>query len=227
MNVDSAKGSRVYTPVTLRLYDWWVLNISNRYAWRCPTEQILLPHFQRHLSKNHLDIGVRTGWYLANSTQALERVSLLDLNPVSLDAAAGRIGTGRVTDRVRHDVFKPLPAEMKDRYDSVSLFYLLHCLPGEMSLKSIALANIKAAVTQGGTVYGATILGNGVEHNAFGRKLMNVYNKKGIFGNQHDSLSSLKMALQQHFREVEIQLHGTVALFAARDKISGEAKSAA
>ncbi|MCX8956028.1 class I SAM-dependent methyltransferase [Erwinia psidii] len=219
MRIDSAKGSRVYTPLSLKLYDWWVLDISNRFAWRCPTQQILLPHFRRHLGKNHLDIGVGTGYYLAQLSGSLQQVSLLDLNPFSLTSATERIGTSRITKTIRHDVYQALPSELTERYDSVSLFYLLHCLPGDMSLKATALANIKSAVTQNGTVYGATILGSGVEHNAFGRKLMSVYNKKGIFGNQTDSLLNLKAALQQHFREVDITLHGTVALFAATDKI--------
>ncbi|EGP1514729.1 SAM-dependent methyltransferase, partial [Salmonella enterica] len=31
-------GAKVYNPFTLSLYDWWVLNISNKYAWKCPTD---------------------------------------------------------------------------------------------------------------------------------------------------------------------------------------------
>ncbi|AXF75922.1 class I SAM-dependent methyltransferase [Erwinia tracheiphila] len=218
MRVDSARGSQVYTPLTLKLYDWWVLSISNRFVWRCPTEQILLPHFQRYLATNHLDIGVGTGYYPAQSSDLLKKITLLDLNSFSLHSAAQRIGTARLTESIRHDVFVPFPAEMADRYDSVSIFYLLHCLPGDMALKAKVLENIKSAVTQNGTVYGATILGRGVEHNTFGRRLMTVYNKKGIFSNQSDSLPDLKAALQRHFREVDIQLHGTVALFAVRNK---------
>ncbi|MEA7571661.1 CoA transferase, partial [Salmonella enterica subsp. enterica serovar Virginia] len=38
-----------------------------------------------------------------------------------------------------------------------------------------------------GTLFGATILGKEVPHNAFGKKLMAVYNKKGIFSNTNDS----------------------------------------
>lgn len=219
MSTDSIKGAQVYTPLTLRLYDWWVLSISNRFAWRCPTNHILLPHFQRYLGKNHLDIGVGTGFYLEHSSHSLQNISLLDLNPASLNSAAERIGTARVSEVIKHDIYQQLPTELADRYDSISLFYLLHCLPGEMTTKKRVLENIKSAVTQNGTVYGATILGSGVEHNAFGRKLMRVYNKKGIFSNAGDSLSELNTALQLNFREVDISVKGTVALFAARDKI--------
>ena len=36
-------SAAVYSPLTLALYDAWVLQISNRYAWRCPTRTELLP----------------------------------------------------------------------------------------------------------------------------------------------------------------------------------------
>ncbi|HHC4742384.1 TPA: SAM-dependent methyltransferase, partial [Escherichia albertii] len=39
---DSAK---VYNPVILKIYDWWVLSVSNRFAWRCETSKHLLPHY--------------------------------------------------------------------------------------------------------------------------------------------------------------------------------------
>ena len=45
---------------------------------------------------------------------------------------------------------------------------------------------------------------------------MDVYNKKGIFSNRHDSLDGLKHALAQHFREVSIEVVGCAALFSAR-----------
>lgn len=56
-------GAKVYNPFTLSLYDWWVLNISNKYAWKCPTDTRLLPFFLHHMGETHLDIGVGTGYY--------------------------------------------------------------------------------------------------------------------------------------------------------------------
>ncbi|MGE9550143.1 class I SAM-dependent methyltransferase [Erwinia amylovora] len=220
MRIDGTKGAKVYTPVTLKLYDWWVLSLSNRFAWRCQTQGFLVPHFRRHLGENHLDVGVGTGYYLEKLHPYLQEVTLLDLNAASLTSAARRIDPSRLMNCLQHDVFQPLPPELHHRYDSVSLFYLLHCLPGDMATKAAAIGNIKAAVTQNGTLYGATILGYGVSHNAFGRKLMAIYNRKGIFSNTQDSLSELEAMLHQHFREVEVSLQGTVALFAARDKIA-------
>ncbi len=48
MQNNSTKGAKVCLPLTLRLYDWWVLSLSNSFAWRCQTDGILPPHFRRH-----------------------------------------------------------------------------------------------------------------------------------------------------------------------------------
>lgn len=87
-------GAKVYNPFTLSLYDWWVLNISNKYAWKCPTDTRLLPFFLHHMGETHLDIGVGTGYYLKHAP-ATHAISLMDLNPDSLKIAASRVGVIR------------------------------------------------------------------------------------------------------------------------------------
>ncbi|VEB59195.1 type 12 methyltransferase [Salmonella enterica subsp. enterica] len=69
------------------------------------------------------------------------------------------------------------------------------------------------ALKPGGTLFGATILGKEVPHNAFGKKLMAVYNKKGIFSNTNDSADTLRSVLDEHFAKVTLEQHGAVALF--------------
>ncbi|MGQ8714499.1 hypothetical protein [Klebsiella pneumoniae] len=105
-NVD--EGTKIYTPFTLKLYDWWVLSISNSYAWHCPTKEILLPYFLQNLRPNHLDIGVGTGYYLAKAP-ANYNISLMDLNKASLKTASARIGKARIRyilgDGVMHNSF--------------------------------------------------------------------------------------------------------------------------
>ncbi|EJF30453.1 MULTISPECIES: methyltransferase [Enterobacteriaceae] len=213
MQNNTHAGVRAYNPITLKLYDWWVLKISNQYAWRCPTDTVLLPHFKVHTGENHLDIGVGTGYYLPHLPATVE-LSLMDLNTSSLQAASAKAGH-RIKDHLQHDVFKPLPQSWHDRFDSISLFYLLHCLPGSLNDKALAIDNIARALKTEGTLFGATILGEGVAHNAFGRKLMNVYNKKGIFSNRQDSAGLLRDVLTARFERVDVKIEGTVALFTA------------
>ena len=85
----STDGAAVYSPRVLKIYDRWVLGFSNSYAWKCPTAGVLLPFFRKHLSADHLDVGVGSGYYLAHSpARPGQQVTLLDLNENSLRAAA-------------------------------------------------------------------------------------------------------------------------------------------
>lgn len=217
MNTKTRDGIKAYTPLSLKLYDWWVLRVSNRYAWKCSTERHLIPHFRNNIKNNHLDIGVGTGYYLT-FTPDFCNISLLDLNTSSLEAANARVRRSRVKESILHDVFNPYPSHMREQYDSVSMFYLLHCLPGEMSDKSEVIANASDVLTKEGRLFGATILGDDAGHNMFGRKLMKIYNKKGIFSNRTDNAEVLASVLSRYFYHVEITLKGQVALFKAERK---------
>jgi SAM-dependent methyltransferase len=213
----TSAGAAVYTPLTLRVYDWWVLGMSNRFAWDCPTRDVLLPFFRQHMGHRHLDVGVGTGFYLAAATPPRDtRLVLMDLNLESLHRAQGRAGL-TLTRLVHHDVMEPFPADVGQGLDSVSLFYLLHCLPGPMVRKTRVFANIKGHLAPGGVVYGATILGDDANHNALGRRLMRIYNSKGIFGNHADTVDGLEQALASHFWWFTIRVVGKVALFEARE----------
>ncbi|MFK0380254.1 class I SAM-dependent methyltransferase [Pandoraea sp. NPDC090278] len=217
LNHDTQAGAAVYTPLVLKIYDWWVLEFSNRYAWRCPTRSVLLPFFQQHLSANHLDVGVGTGYYLAHSSFSTEqKVALLDLNRNSLESALTRIAHLQPL-LIQEDILKPSGALGHQRFDSISLFYVLHCLPGNMPDKAAIFELLHRHLTADGTLYGTTILGGDeVVHNWLGRRLMKLYNRKGIFGNQHDTLADLESALSRYFAKVSVQQYGRVALFTAK-----------
>jgi SAM-dependent methyltransferase len=214
--LDTQAGAAVYSPWVLKLYDAWVLGISNRWAWQCSTTDVLLPFYRKHVGARHLDVGVGTGFYLEHAGFGpAQNLSLLDLNENSLRTAAARLGRADVSWFVQ-DVMQPLSALGDRKYDSIALFYLLHCLPGDMAAKACVFEHLKPHLAEGGVLYGATILGDAAGHDAFGRKLMSVYNKKGIFGNRGDTLEGLEQALRGHFADVEVKQHGKVACFTAR-----------
>ena len=215
--IDSELGAAVYSDRVLKIYDRWVLGFSNHYAWKCPTKAVLLPFFRQHLSTNHLDVGVGSGYYLAHSSDKPEQqVTLLDLNDNSLRAAGSRIAHLQPS-LVRDDVLQPSGALGDRKFDSISLFYLLHCLPGNMAEKgSKVFSTLGPHLSSGGVLYGATILGDEVNHNGLGRRLMGLYNRKGIFGNQHDTQTDLQSVLTEHFAEVAVWKVGKVALFTAQ-----------
>ena len=80
----------------------------------------------------------------------------------------------------------------------------------------MAFDHLKAWLAPGGVLFGASILGREVPHNAGGRALLKLYNAKGIFGNANDSPGDLRRTLEARFERVEIELVGCVALFVVR-----------
>lgn len=211
---DTEAGQAVYSPWVLRVYDFWVLALSNRLAWRCSSPRILA-HYDAHVGARHLDVGVGSGWFLDRARfPGSPELWLLDLNANSLRFTAERVARYQPKS-VRADVLAPvdLPA---GHFESIALNYLMHCLPGGFESKGAAFAHLAPALAPEGVLFGSTILNVGVDHNLFGRKLVSVYNDKGIFGNASDDLEGLRAALERSFEIVDIEVVGTVALFSAR-----------
>jgi ubiquinone/menaquinone biosynthesis C-methylase UbiE len=216
--VDINKGHAIYTPMILRIYDLWVLDISNTWIWRCP-KNVIKDQFNQYTTPNHLDIGVGTGYYLKQYRwPAKAQLSLMDLNPNCLNVTKNSLQD--LSPKVYlHDIFQP--SEMLlHQFDSISMNYLLHCLPGNMQTKSTAIANAVSMLTPGGVLFGATILADAHLHTSLSRSLCAFYNKKGIFSNDKDTLETLHRVLEQHLINVEIKVVGCVALFKGnRDRV--------
>jgi 2-polyprenyl-3-methyl-5-hydroxy-6-metoxy-1,4-benzoquinol methylase len=210
-----AAGQAVYTRRVLRAYDFFVLGVSNRVVWRCPTPR-LLAHYDAHVTANHLDVGVGTGFYLDHCRfpSAAPRIALVDLNPETLDFASHRIA--RYEPIVyRRNVLEPFSVDGR-RFDSVGVNYLLHCLPGSMQVKSVVFDHLKQHMNPGAVIFGSTLLSDGAALGWLARGLMKAYNKKGIFSNRHDTWADLERALESRFRDVSMQSVGCAAVFAAR-----------
>jgi hypothetical protein len=68
----------------------------------------------------------------------------------------------------------------------------------------------------GARVFGATIVQGSAPRSRPAQALLNLYNRKGIFSNADDTVEALNAALRKRFRDVEVSLKGTVALFEAQ-----------
>jgi 2-polyprenyl-3-methyl-5-hydroxy-6-metoxy-1,4-benzoquinol methylase len=210
-----AAGQAVYTKRLLRAYDFLVLGVSNRLIWRCPTSK-LLAHYNRHVTANHLDVGVGTGYFLdrCRFPSPSPRVALMDLNPNSLDYAAKRIARYR-PEMYQCNVLEPI-AEPPPKFDSVGVNYLLHCLPGTIEAKGVVFDHLSALMNDGGVLFGSTLLQEGVRRNWAARRLMSFYNRKEVFSNEHDTLEGLERALHDRFRDVKVEVAGCAAIFSGR-----------
>lgn len=208
-------GQAVYTRRALGVYDLVVLGLSNRFAWKCPTQQ-LVEHYNKYVTGNHLDVGVGTGYFLDHCHFPLRapRIALMDLNQNTLDFASQRI-TRYGPKTYVGNVLEPISIDAP-KFDSVGINYLLHCLPGSIEAKAVALDYLKTLMNADAVLFGSTLLQDGVSRNYFAKRLMEVYNKKGIFSNRRDSLDGLKQALDQRFRDVSFEVVGCVALFSGR-----------
>ncbi|PLX36864.1 MAG: hypothetical protein C0606_13770 [Hyphomicrobiales bacterium] len=207
-------GSAVYSPLTLAFYDFWVHGLSNPLLWRCPTRRLIDP-YERLVSGRHLDVGVGTGYFLSKARLPVAKpsITLFDLNPACLSRTETRLAP-RPVKTVRGDVLSPLPAIGPFR--SISLTYLLHCLPGSMNEKGRVFDHLAAVMDDDGVLFGATIFLQGVVASAPARALQRLYNGRGIFSNHLDRPQDLRQNLETRFERVRFEMVGLVGLFEAQ-----------
>ena len=208
-------GQAVYSKSMLAIYDLFVLGFSNRLVWHCPSHHILAL-YNRFVTANHLDVGVGTGYFLdrCRFPNDRSRLALMDLNANCLDAACTRLARYR-PEVYRANVLDPIGLDTS-RFESISLTYLLHCLPGTIRTKSAVFRHLKPLLNPGSVIFGATLLSGGVHRSWAARRLMAFYNSRGIFTNDHDDLEGLREALSEHLTAVTVEVVGCAALFSGR-----------
>ncbi len=205
-----------------------------RLAWGCPKE-VQLEMYESHAGPRHLDVGCGSGYYIDRATFPHDNmeITLFDLSQDSLDYTSKRIRRMEPV-AVKGDVFKAgdvakiLAARNGEKFDSVAMMFLLHCLPGNMEEKAAVIANLSTLVSPDGVLFGTTVLpplpsvwsryrpGRGVKHNPHGRYLIWHYNLTGIYSNLEDDEDGLRAALSASFEEVKVEVHGRVAMFSGR-----------
>ncbi|KKY13505.1 putative methyltransferase domain-containing protein [Diplodia seriata] len=119
---DTSAGIAAYSSLFLRyIYDTLVLGLYCTFAWRCRTRPTLVQFFNAHMptptapsprGARILDIGVGTGYFLAQAPLSASRVTdvvLVDLNANCLAQTAPRVEAAhpsvRRVVRVQADFF--------------------------------------------------------------------------------------------------------------------------
>src|SRR5690625_7329850 len=95
--------------------------------------------------------------------------------------------------------------------DSIAANFLIHCLPGSWSEKGTAFRHLADRLSDEGVLFGATILGRGVDHNLVGQGLMALYITIGVFQNRDDVARGLVAALRLSFQDVTVRVVGECA----------------
>lgn len=204
----------VFNDGMLKYYDRLLEFTCNR-VWHCPI-QPTLELYRRHLSSNHLEVGVGTGYFLEHSRfpGPEPRLALLDLSPHCLQRTATRLS--RYAPEVyRANALAPIGLSVR-RFDSIAMNYVLHCMPGAIPEKGAAFANLKPLLNESGVLFGSTVLRHGVRCDLGARAFMRLYNARKVFCNLEDSLADLRRALETTFGNVRIEVIGCVAQFSGR-----------
>jgi SAM-dependent methyltransferase len=194
------------------VYDRFVLGFVSWFVWHCSTSQ-LLERYRQHIREPHLDVGPGTGYFIEHSgLPDGSRVTIVDPNANVLEHTARRLRHLNVT-AVRADVLKPLPVD--GPFDSAALHLVIHCLPGPLSRKALAVANVAAVLAPTGVLFGASVLGRSGRHSWLARRVLAAFNRRGAFDNLDDSEEGLREILEASFQHVELGTIGSVAVFTA------------
>lgn len=211
-NDPAYRGQSDYSPLLLRLYDPLVLGPIARFVWRCPAGR-LLERYRALIREPHLDVGPGTGYFIDRSGLAQgSRVTIVDPNPNVRRHVATRLRRFQVQG-IDADVLKPLP--VAGPFASAALHLVLHCLPGPMSRKALAVESVARVLASDGVCFGATVLGRAGPHPRLARLVLGAFNRRGAFDNLDDTVDGLRTILLGSFEQVEIETLGSIAIFSA------------
>jgi SAM-dependent methyltransferase len=206
------RGQADYSPLLLKLYDPIVIGVLSRLFWRFPGDP-LVDLYRAKITDRHLDVGPGTGYLIDHSgIPDGSHITIVDPNPNVLRHASRRLHRLDVT-AIEGDVLKPLPVE--GPFDSAGLSLVLHCLPGPLTRKSTAIANVAAVLAPDGVLFGASVLGRSGQHTWLGRRVLTAFNRRGAFDNLDDSEEGLREILAASFESVEMETFRSVAVFSA------------
>lgn len=208
-------SQRYFNRLSLQFYDLVLYHFVSKHAWGCSTA-LLDAHYAQHVSANHLEVGVGTGYLLdrVRFPTPTPRLTLMDFSASCLEKTGKRVARYQ-PQAVRQNILQPVTADL-EKFDSIAINYVLHCVPGSFREKGIAFAHLKPLLNEGGVLFGSTVLAKGVPLNPLARGLLWLFNAIGIFINRDDSLEDLSAALNQNFAEVDLKVVGCTAVFAAR-----------
>ncbi len=208
-------GYTIYNRAFLFVYDLFVLGFLCRFIWKCPSQR-LLELYHQHVTANHLDVGVGTGYFLDHCRFPKDspRLVLMDLNTRCLEISGKRLSRYS-PDTHCQDVLELININVEP-FDSVAINGLLHCLPGTMRAKGVVFDHLKPFLNPGGVLFGCTILNKGVRKSRVAQWVTSRLNKRGVFTNLEDDLEDLRKELSKRFRQNSVQVIGCMALFWGR-----------
>lgn len=211
----SPDSIKAYTPFGLRWYDPLIVNLLAPNVWGCGPD-VLIEHYRAHVTSNHADIGVGTGYFLEHCgfPSPEPRLALIDLQPNCLEYTARRLSRYQPRTYVR-DVLQPIEGISGGPFDSIALGGILHCLAGDLRRKSKVFDSIAALARAGTKIFGYTLVRDGVPDRVRRVLVHPLLNRLRVIDNTHDRLGDLDHELRARFIDRKVELVGCMALFSA------------
>jgi len=203
-----------FSKIIFRIYDRILLKYAMPIIWKCKVSEIE-NLYNRHLSQKHLDIGAGTGYFIkkSNRLENNTKITIMDINPVCLNICKEQLKEYSI-NIYEHDILKPIPDT--EKFDSIALNLLLHCLPGDMISKQSIFLDAKNRLNRKGTIFGTTFILNKAKLNILTWIWFRIFNITGLLNNRKDRLADLENILENNFQHYTIQAIGHCILFSAR-----------
>lgn len=214
MNLVQKIGQLFFTTMSHTIYDAGLYRFITPYIWKYKTSKIV-EHYKSNLSSNHLEIGVGTGFLIKQSLSKSTtfRLTLMDLNRNCLKKSNDRLSMFS-PQLIQQDILQPFQG-CEEKFDSIGMNYVLHCVEGDFKTKSIVFDHVHASLNDEGVFFGSTLLTEGIQRNLASRILMKILNSLCIFRNSNDSFTDFSIALKNRFNSVDISVQGSAVIWRA------------
>jgi hypothetical protein len=211
----SPDSIKAYTKLGLRVYDRLVMYLLLKHVWGCNPRD-LVNHYREHVTSNHADIGVGTGYCLdrCGFDSPDPHLVLIDLQSNCLEFTARRLERYRPRTYVR-DVLRPIRDIADAPFDSIALGGVIHCLAGDLNQKGRVFDTLSMLAKSGTKIFGYSLVSDDVPRRARSRAVHRLLNWLRVVDNASDRLSDLKHELSTRFVDCRVRPIGCMALFSA------------
>ncbi|NOT97652.1 MAG: methyltransferase type 12 [Sideroxydans sp.] len=209
------RSQQYFNKLSLFFYDFILYGLISKYAWGSSLQR-LDSHYKKYIRSNHLEVGVGTGFLLNRVTFDSDkpRLALMDLSGACLERT--KLKVSRYAPEIYiQNLLEPMKNRMA-QFDSISINYVMHCIPGSFNEKGIAFKYLKPLLSKNGVLFGTTVLSEGVRKNMLAQPFMWLLNILGIFNNRKDNASDLQYYLGENFQLIEFEVIGVTAFFAVK-----------
>ena len=125
--------------ILLNNYDYFVNNLNCKYVWKC-NQNIIKDLYKNNLSKNHIEIGPGTGYFLKQNQ--FDSLYLIDINNDILnDSFKNLKNNSKKIVKINKNIFNKNNQLKINNVNSIGLSYVLHCVPNTLDISLNYLVN--------------------------------------------------------------------------------------